>query len=539
VSNTLGSSMVLQRAPATAMIWGSALPATTVTIAVSGWAGDIVLTAATDTAGLWRIQLPPTEASSQPTSLTVSSDRADDIPVELLDLLFGDVYVCSGQSNMEYSVSGGWIWGGKAAGDHTWRTELATINYPTIRGIHVGKGTDCSIVDCGSSFPELNTIQQPWSVLDEEAVRVMPAACYYFATELQDKLGSHAVVPLGLVSASWGGSTIQRWRVYGANTSYYSGDLFNSMLAPFTVGPMPLAGFLWYQGEGNSGEPEYYYDAQKEMVLEWRSAFEVPDAWFGFVQLSDFVSDWGAIRQAQLGALALPHVGMSTAIDLGTYYNLHPVDKWNIGYRLAHQALVGVYARPSMHAFFPMYAGARVMDLRDGLIRIAISLTTNGLLSEAILAGKGTDPAPLRERLTLTMPLKEHLLYGKMLSNKCPMVDSKCGWPTIYGRTADGVECALTLRHEDLTDPEAVGAAAIGGLRENELIFTARAPTGFTVTATSYGYAAHARTVFFTMQTDSGSGGLPVLPWYAPIETTNLLDAPMPGVADLPAPCAA
>jgi len=528
--------MVLQRAPANAVIWGTATAGAQVTTIVSGWAAQggtetLVTTAGAD--GKWRQALRATPASLQEEStLTVSTDREDDLPVVLGNILFGDVYLCSGQSNMAYTVSGGSIWGG-IVGSNTWLTEL-TADGNAIRGITVGTGTDCSSVSCEAPFDELASVAHPWQELDSDAVGTMAAACYYFARELQEYVPE---VPLGLVSASWGGTDIRQWRPT-ENASYGIGDLYNSMIAPFTVGPMTLAGFTWYQGEANSGEPTFYATAQSEMIVEWRDAFAVPDAWFGFVQLADWLGDWAAIRQAQLQALSLPHVGMSSAVDLGHYVNLHPVDKWTIGQRLARQALAQAHDGADLqHAFFPLYGGARVVDRRGDTLSIQISLTTNGALSEAELSSGQRAAAPSREPLTRVMPETDHKTFGKRVANKCgPIAHHKCGWPAIYGTTAAGGECALIL--PDVPSEAAVGAMVSADQRS--LLFIARGvPEGFTPTATSYGYAAHPRTVFFTRQSPDGFGGLPVLPWYAPISTSNLFRAPWPSVDELPPPCEA
>jgi len=149
--------------------------------------------------------------------------------------------------------------------------------------------------------------------------------------------------PLGLISSNWGGTQVQLWQ---PNT----GSLYNSMIAPFTVGPMALTGATWYQGESNVGAASYYAVGFPAMIEGWRQTFKNAKLWFGFVQIASFGYSHpygnpprpetahsraaGDLRQAQLAALALDNVGMTTAVDTGDWANIHPPDKQNPSSRL-------------------------------------------------------------------------------------------------------------------------------------------------------------------------------------------------------------
>ena len=154
-----------------------------------------------------------------------------------------------------------------------------------------------------------------------------------------------------------GGTPVQVWMPLSATKvctpkATVGGTLYNSMVAPYTVGPMALRGASWYQGESNVGAAQFYACAFPAMISSWRELFKVPDLWFGFVQIASFGYSHpmpgnkpethhsqmaGDLRQSQLAALALPNVGLTTAVHTGDWSNIHPPDKENPSKALADQ----------------------------------------------------------------------------------------------------------------------------------------------------------------------------------------------------------
>lgn len=179
--------------------------------------------------------------------------------------------------------------------------------------------------------------------------------CWLFGRRLADELR----VPIGLVSTNWGGTAVQAWSPAEslAECGGRGGELYNSMVAPFALGPMAISGATWYQGEANVGAAKYYACQFPSMVRGWRAAFREPRLWFGFVQIAGWAYSApsvppgggalgpsvahshhaGDLRQAQLAALSLPFVGVATTIDVGDWHNIHPPDKQTPATRLAAQ----------------------------------------------------------------------------------------------------------------------------------------------------------------------------------------------------------
>jgi len=328
-------------------------------------------------------------------------------------------------------------------------------------------------------------------------------------------------VPIGLISSNWGGTPVQSWE---RNT----GILYNSMIAPFAVGPMALTGVTWYQGEANVGGAAYYAEAFPAMITGWRAAFANPTLWFGFVQIAGWGysrpfghqqceqdHSWAAgdLRQAQLAALSLKNVGFSTAIDTGDWSNIHPPDKQNPSRRLANQALVQVYGKQVSGADFPMYAGSSA-KVAAGSVTVTVSIT--GSLSGLPVQLTAMPPEAAAQSSTLGKP-------GSVPRNACitmlgyPRLPCDCGYPYIYGTFANGSTAILNATASIGDDGATV-----------ELV--AAAPDGFEATASSYGRASWPMTLFF-----AAIGGNPVIPFYANFTTTKPWQPPV-RAADLRIP---
>lgn len=260
------------------------------------------------------------------------------------------------------------------AGMNNMTAEIAAASaYPNIRLFTVGQKTKSN-----APLTQLATIEEPWArasnaSLGGAAWDTFSAVCWLFGRDIHDALG--ATVPIGLVSNNWGGTPVQSWasakglEACNGGKANAGGDLYNAMIAPYIVGPMAFRAATWYQGEANVGQAAFYACQFPAMITDWRNGLQDPGLWFGFVQIAGWNYGNGShslaagdLRQAQLAALALPNVGMSTAIDTGDFGNIHPPDKQTVAGRLAVQALRMVYKETAAAGVpdFPRYAGATV-----------------------------------------------------------------------------------------------------------------------------------------------------------------------------------
>ena len=354
LSNTLGDGMVLQQGPSSAVVWGFASPGVNVATEFQ----SMTLTATTDVHGVWRQALPPTAATNIGQNLRFSSTEGS---AELRNLLFGEVFICSGQSNMAYTPL-------SMAGMNNATAEIAaadSLAYQDVRLFTVGQSTVSQ-----TPLQTLGTTYHNWTAASAKVVggvrwKEFSAICWLFGKQLYDTLR----VPVGLISSNWGGTSIQVWMPTLANEACnqgnWSGDRYNAMVAPFAVGPMRLAGVTWYQGESNNGQGRYYSCAFPAMINAWRSAFQAT-LWFGFVQIAGYRYGGAShpdpsadLRQSQLAALALPNVSVSTTIDTGDWISVHPPDKQTPSFRLATAALDRLYGLSEYEADHsaPLYAG--------------------------------------------------------------------------------------------------------------------------------------------------------------------------------------
>jgi len=350
VSNALGSHMVLQRGPARANIWGW----TTAGAGVPVKFNQKVYTANAAASGAWNVLLDATAAGGPYTVEVVSTAGTS---ATLNDILFGDVFVCGGQSNMQFTVH---------SSNNATDEIAAANNYPNIRLYTVGQGTFSA-----TELTEFATISQPWSVASATTVGVgdwneFSAACWFFGKNLYDDIK----IPIGLVSDNWGGTIVQAWSSPDALKKCNAEDnmnvarvdsgagpndpsvLWNAMIVP--VLPMSITGALWYQGESNAGQPNYYACAFPVMISDWRAKWggETSKTFgFYFVQLAPWKSgDLNSeplTRLSQVYANALPSVGVATAMDSGDptspFGDIHPRFKQIVGLRLSLAARAITY----------------------------------------------------------------------------------------------------------------------------------------------------------------------------------------------------
>jgi len=238
ISATLGSNMVLQRDQKGATLWGYTTPGATVVTRLYGADDDATTTeprlvfmtiAAHDEDGLWRQTLPPQPASLKPTKIHVKSASGEEQTLD--NVLFGDVYICGGQSNMQFALPGNTNGTQEAMnGEH----------YPHVRVFSVGQDTKSS-----TPLPDLQTVEQKWSVASNTSLyyaegkvkypqfTYFSAVCWFFGQQVADGLNNQ--VPIGLISNDWGGTAVELWQT--------GGYLYNAMIYPYTIGPMAFTGF--------------------------------------------------------------------------------------------------------------------------------------------------------------------------------------------------------------------------------------------------------------------------------------------------------
>ena len=341
------SHMVVQRQmPLT--IWGYADAGESVTVSFGGKTA----TAKADEGGKWKVSLPEFEANAKGQTMTVKGNNT----VELTDVLIGEVWLGSGQSNMEWSV----------AGSKNAAHAIAAANRPMIRLLHVKK------VQANAPAKDVQ-LDSPWSVCSPKTVPNFSAVLYFFGERIQNEL----LVPVGLINSSWGGSRIEPWTVEDKG----SGGMHNAMIAPLQ--PVALRGILWYQGESNMSEGMGYHDRTEKLVKGWRKTFDQEKLPFYFVQIAPY-SGYGknslpSLWEAQTASLKIPATGMVVITDLvDNVGDIHPVNKIDVGNRLALWALAKTYGKKDVVYSGPLY---KSMKAEDGKVRVSFAHTGDGLKS--------------------------------------------------------------------------------------------------------------------------------------------------------------
>jgi sialate O-acetylesterase len=308
-------------------IWGTSTASEKVTVS---FAGQEVSAQPAD--GRWQVELAPLPARSEPATLVITQG---DTKVERKNILVGDVWVCGGQSNMEWPLI-------KTAGAAE-----------AIAGSGNDKLRLFTVPRTGAPEPKTN-VDGSWSVSSPETTPGFSAVGYYFGRDLQQSLG----VPVGLISSNIGGTTAERWTskevlagsdvLKDMSAPQGKTDLWNAMIAPLTK--FPICGAIWYQGEGNAGRAWQYRTLLPAMIKCWRDAWGQTDFPFLVVQLAPFgnnqpvtkdpvESAWAELREAQLfTSQSVPRVGLAVITDLGDEKDIHPPRKREVGERLAQAA---------------------------------------------------------------------------------------------------------------------------------------------------------------------------------------------------------
>lgn len=405
----LDNNMVLQR-DIPLPVWGWAEPGEEVTVSI---AGQELSTKANDQ-GRWQVRLAPLAASSEPLEMTVAGKNQ----IKLQNILVGEVWVCSGQSNMAWAVSQ----------VQNAEKELADADQPMIRLFESPK--------VPSPRPTSDVFGR-WQVCTPETVKGFTAVGYFFGRNLREKLD----VPIGLINASWGGTRIEPWTpaaafaevpalkgiaeqvawqneeqtkalaplipsleawTRAARAAQASGGpvpplpalpgnrlgehskpttLFNGMVAGLV--PYAIRGAIWYQGESNVNEGMLYFEKMKALIAGWRKVWGQGDFPFYYVQLAPYrygnrPHELPELWEAQTAALSIPNTGMAVTNDIGTLGDIHPKNKQDVGKRLALWALANTYGQAGIVYSGPLY---KSMKIEGDRIRIFFDHADGGLAS--------------------------------------------------------------------------------------------------------------------------------------------------------------
>jgi sialate O-acetylesterase len=408
----IGDNMCLQQG-ITVPLWGLADPGEDVTVSLAGQK----VAAKTGADGRWQVRLEPLKAGG-PLEMTVAGKNR----VRVANILVGEVWVCSGQSNMAMSV--------KSSKDSD--KEIAEAKFPKIRLFKVAQAT--------ADQPQKD-VKGEWTECSPDTVGGFSAVGYFFGRDIHKALG----VPVGLIHTNWGGTPAEawtsretleadpafkaiydrrdrnvqdylkakenwdktkdqqmaRWEEAGAKAKaegkpapkppqapaepkaspHWPSVLYNAMIAPLV--PYGIAGAIWYQGESNADRAYKYRQLFPAMITDWRRHWGEGDFPFLFVQLANFKarkaepaeSDWAELREAQAMTLALPKTGMAVIIDIGEAGDIHPKNKQDVGVRLGLAAQAVAYGRNIVYSG-PMYES---MKIEQGKVRLKFTHTGGGL----------------------------------------------------------------------------------------------------------------------------------------------------------------
>jgi len=365
-------------------------------------------------------------------------------------------------------------------------------NYPSIRLFTVGQKTSSKV-----PLTDLKTIEQNWTsagaktVTDGSRFNYFSAVCWFFGKGIHDGLGGK--VPIGLVSNNWGGTRVEQWM--SPSTSLpcghaSSGELYNAMIVPYTVGPMAVTGFTWYQGEsdigGKAGLPDQnhnYTCTQAVQITQWRREFRVPRAFYGIVQLSTWHADpilLAELRDQQLATGDLvPSFAYATNADYGAGGNIHPPYKHYPGARLANAALAMVYHQ-AINWRSPTYSSAKATGL--GEVTVWLNDVTDAGLTLKPPANAKDEP----DCVALNAKVPRTCAWADLQFN-----DPKLSW---------------------------VNASVAVGADKMTMVLTATPPIGATgIIGSSYGWGAVPMMTVYRADMDGKDGQLPVLTWNRPL----------------------
>ncbi len=411
----ISNNMVLQEG-AKDRIWGTADPSERVTVTLAGKEASAVA----DAQGHWAVEIGPLSAGG-PFEMTIRGSNT----IVVHDVMVGEVWVCSGQSNMEFSVgpqNAGW-----ETAVQNYKQEIAKAHYPLIRMFTVKKTV--------AGKPQ-QSVEGSWEITSPVTVGHFTAVGYFFGLNLFKTMH----VPIGLIHSSWGGTPAQSWtsmptlesdpafkpilQRYQNQETKFAADmkefktqfanwqeqsakinaegaptpppphiphdprsdpwrpsgLYNAMIMPIV--PYRIKGAIWYQGESNSDRGYQYRKLFPDMIRDWRRAWKEGNFPFLFVQLANFqmlpnTTSFPLVREAQLMTLSLPKTGMAVTIDIGSATTIHPRNKQEVGRRLSLAARSIAYGQHIIYSG-PIY---KSMAIEGGKIRLHFTHLGGGLVS--------------------------------------------------------------------------------------------------------------------------------------------------------------
>ena len=404
------NNMVLQRG-VSVPIWGTANDGEKVTVEFNG---QKVTTVAKD--GKWKVNLKALKANSKPSVMTITGENT----IKIENILVGEVWVCSGQSNMEMLISSA-----IPKPITNVKEEIAAANYPEIRQFHVARNATETMVEDANST---------WVICDTVSVKYFTAVGYFFARDLY----KHFNVPIGLLFSSVGGTPAQDWtrretleanpelkmlvnehdralQKYPAalekfnkdkaqlmakwaadtlaaatahkpfprkpaaprNAHEGAGGLYNAMINPLI--PYAIKGVLWYQGESNRPNPKQYRTLFPTLINDWRKTWNQGEFPFLYVQVAPYRDMPPEIRESQLLTLdKVSNVAMAVITDCGDSVEIHPAYKQPVGYRL-HLAARALAYKEKIEYSGPLYKG---FEVKDSTIEISFTHVGKGLLAK-------------------------------------------------------------------------------------------------------------------------------------------------------------
>ena len=361
-----GENMVLQR-DVELPVWGWAAAGEKVTVRL----GSAHATATAGDDGAWCVKLPAMKYTPNQPALTMTVQASNTI--ELKNVLIGEVWVGSGQSNMEWRLNSA------AEG----KEAISKADLPQIRLFHVPKT---------QAKAPAKDVKASWKVCSPDSVPNFSAVLFFFGQRLHKELS----VPIGLINSSWGGSPIEPWTVIDA-AKKLGGGMYNGMIAPLQ--PFAVRGAVWYQGETNVMRKDglKYADRMKALIEGWRKTWDNDTLSFYSVQIAPWSGRYlpgqlPALWEAQVASLKLPRTGMAVVTDLvDDIKNIHPARKLPVGKRLSLWALAKDYGRKDLVYSGPLY---KSMKIEGDKIRVSFAHVGEGLaardgkpLSEFRIAG--------------------------------------------------------------------------------------------------------------------------------------------------------
>lgn len=353
----LSDNLVLQQ-QTNSSLWGYASPEHEVTITTS-WNNKKIYRAKADKQGKWKIKIAVPKATAESQEITISDGK----PVKIKNVLIGEVWFCSGQSNMEMPVRG---FPHQPVNKSLDMILNARPQVPIRMFTVQRKISNTPLEDCNGH----------WNENTPDGVAQCSATAYFFANYLNHILN----IPIGLIISDWEGTYLQPWmseesiESIGYDMSYINDSiinnsqyphnrpcrLFNGMIAPILS--YTIKGMIWYQGESNCYNPKEYEKLMPAFVRDLRKKFEIGNFPFYYVQIAP--NHYSGAEKEKAPKLRLvqarlmkqiPNCGMVVTMDIGDPYSIHPADKETVGKRLAYWALAKDYNRNSFAYSGPIF----------------------------------------------------------------------------------------------------------------------------------------------------------------------------------------